>query len=229
MRDRLPASVTALVRERRQEGRGTLLRDVSLIDASGREIVTVSGFTLRRVERAAATDAVRGALDSGGARAQEPAPLRSSGVARDSFLDVETGGRLFDAFLAVDRGPQVIIAPEGLTEKLRRADDYTAASMTSAARPGGPGAAPAALPATDAAPAAAGGSEFADRLTALWSEVVGAPSGPDDDFFEAGGDSLAAVQLVERIRVELDVELPMAVLFDHPTLAELLTEAERRR
>ncbi|WP_078963532.1 SDR family NAD(P)-dependent oxidoreductase [Streptomyces durhamensis] len=229
VRDRLPASVTALVRERRQEGRGTLLRDVSLIDASGREIVTVSGFTLRRVERAAATDAVRGALDSGGARAQEPAPLRSSGVARDSFLDVETGGRLFDAFLAVDRGPQVIIAPEGLTEKLRRADDYTAASMTSAARPGGPGAAPAALPATDAAPAAAGGSEFADRLTALWSEVVGAPSGPDDDFFEAGGDSLAAVQLVERIRVELDVELPMAVLFDHPTLAELLTEAERRR
>ncbi|WP_225074917.1 type I polyketide synthase [Streptomyces sp. CoT10] len=225
--DRLPATVTALVRERPEDGKGTLLRDVALIDAEGREVVTVSGFTLRRIERAASANAVQGASRSEGTPAEELAPLRSSDVAQDSFLDVKIGGRLFDALLALDLGPQVIVAPEGLTEKLRRADDFTAASMTSAAQ--SVEAPAAAAPSDGAAPAGATDSGFAGQLTTLWSEVVGAPSGPDDDFFEAGGDSLAAVQLVERIRVELGVELPMAVLFDHPTLAELLTEAERRR
>ncbi|MGN5380939.1 polyketide synthase dehydratase domain-containing protein [Streptomyces lasalocidi] len=157
--DRLPAAVTALVRERPEEGRGTLLRDVALIDAEGREVATVSGFTLRRVERAAAADAVRGASRSGGTPAEEPTLLRSSDVAQDSFLDVETGGRLFDALLAVDLGPQVIVAPEGLTQKLRRADDFTAASMTSAARLAE--APVAAVPLEGALPAGATDSEFA--------------------------------------------------------------------
>ena len=42
--------------------------------------------------------------------------------------------------------------------------------------------------------------------------------GLDDGFFEMGGNSLVAVQLAARMREELAVELPIAVLFDHPTV-----------
>jgi acyl carrier protein len=54
--------------------------------------------------------------------------------------------------------------------------------------------------------------------------------GLDDTFFDMGGNSLVAVQLAARMREALDVELPIAVLFDHPTvraLAEFVSDRDR--
>ncbi len=59
-------------------------------------------------------------------------------------------------------------------------------------------------------PGALANDEFEEKLTALWFELLGqVPSGHDADFFQCGGDSLTAVQLVDGIehltgrRVEL--------------------------
>jgi amino acid adenylation domain-containing protein len=60
------------------------------------------------------------------------------------------------------------------------------------------------------------------QLAEFWSEVLGVRSvGRNDDFFVLGGQSLRAAQLVTRVNAEFGVELPLGVLFSHPTVREL--------
>ncbi|WP_440070307.1 acyl carrier protein [Streptosporangium sp. OZ121] len=55
-----------------------------------------------------------------------------------------------------------------------------------------------------------------------WALLLGLDDvGPDDDFFEAGGHSLVAVQIVARIRARHGVEVPVADVFTYPTVGEL--------
>jgi amino acid adenylation domain-containing protein len=74
-------------------------------------------------------------------------------------------------------------------------------------------------------PAPASGTEhdaaLDDSLTLLWSQVLGVESiGPDANFFDLGGDSLLATQLVSRLRTRLGIELPISALFEGPTLRQ---------
>ncbi|GAA2695426.1 phosphopantetheine-binding protein [Nonomuraea recticatena] len=67
-----------------------------------------------------------------------------------------------------------------------------------------------------------------ESLTADWALVLGRDlSGPDDDFFEAGGHSLAAIQLVARIRARYGIEVPVACVFTHSTAGGLAEEIAR--
>jgi acyl carrier protein len=64
----------------------------------------------------------------------------------------------------------------------------------------------------------------------LWREALGVPDArPDDDFFELGGDSLVATKLVARLRQELGLPVPLLVVFENPTAAELTLELEQAR
>ncbi|HEY9032465.1 MAG TPA: amino acid adenylation domain-containing protein [Pseudomonadales bacterium] len=59
------------------------------------------------------------------------------------------------------------------------------------------------------------------QLAELWQEVLGNPVGIHDNFFAAGGDSLAAVRLVARIELRFATKIPVASLFSAQTIAQL--------
>jgi amino acid adenylation domain-containing protein len=83
----------------------------------------------------------------------------------------------------------------------------------------------AGLPEPDYGAQASGGAPADEReaaLCRLFGAVLGVDgAGPEDGFFDLGGHSLLAVRLVARIRAELDHEVSVRDVFDHPTAREL--------
>jgi amino acid adenylation domain-containing protein len=65
-------------------------------------------------------------------------------------------------------------------------------------------------------------------LADIWTEVLGLERiGIHDNFFERGGHSLLAMQVVSRVRRRFTIELPVRTLFLHPTIALLAPEVGR--
>lgn len=59
-------------------------------------------------------------------------------------------------------------------------------------------------------------------LASLWSEILGvAAVGVQDNFFDLGGDSIAAVRLTTRMQQLLDDGVMLAAVFEAPTIAAL--------
>lgn len=68
-----------------------------------------------------------------------------------------------------------------------------------------------------------------DRLRRLWAGVlVEDDIAPDADFFDLGGNSLTAVDLMAKVRAEFGVDLGVATLFDYPTPDALAGLIDRR-
>ncbi|WP_163871108.1 non-ribosomal peptide synthetase/type I polyketide synthase, partial [Myxococcus eversor] len=66
-----------------------------------------------------------------------------------------------------------------------------------------------------------------ERLAGLWRERLGLEFvGRDDDFLEIGGNSLMAAQLLNQVREAFGVQLPLAALFEAPTVAGIALRLE---
>jgi amino acid adenylation domain-containing protein len=67
------------------------------------------------------------------------------------------------------------------------------------------------------------------ELTKIWSEVLKFKNiGITDNFFEMGGNSLIATMLIARINKGLGINLPLRILFEKQTIAEIANEIENR-
>ena len=65
-------------------------------------------------------------------------------------------------------------------------------------------------------------NQLETQLVGAWAEVLGVERvGVFDSFFELGGNSLMATQLVSRLAPRFGIEVPLADLFDRPTIADL--------
>jgi amino acid adenylation domain-containing protein len=68
-----------------------------------------------------------------------------------------------------------------------------------------------------------------ETLATIMGELVGVEQvGSNESFFDLGGYSLLAMQLVSRIRDDLGVELPLRAVYEYPRVAELAGAVARR-
>lgn len=67
-------------------------------------------------------------------------------------------------------------------------------------------------------------NETESLLVDIWQEVLEvSPVGIEDNFFDLGGHSLAAVRAFARLERETGLRLPLTILFEAPTIAQLAT------
>jgi acyl carrier protein len=73
-------------------------------------------------------------------------------------------------------------------------------------------------------------TDLTTLITAIYRETLSDDTlAADSDFFEAGGDSLAAFQVTARLQEEIGVDLPVALVFSYPSPADLagVVDADR--
>jgi amino acid adenylation domain-containing protein len=65
-------------------------------------------------------------------------------------------------------------------------------------------------------------NEVEEKLAAIWEDVLDVrPVGVNDDFFDLGGHSFAAMRVISRVFKHFRLEIPLTALFQAPTVAEM--------
>lgn len=170
--------------------------DVSLHTPDGSPIATFEGFCLRAVKP--------GVVSHQATPAREPTLM-------DSMLACGIrGDESHELFARIFSGAarDIVVSSIDIAD-LRRAIAHT---TPKAAR-------------RKVAGSATGGADLnpvEQAIAEVWRELLGVEEvAADDDFFALGGHSLAAVRLFARIRKQFAVDLPLATLFQAPTLRAL--------
>jgi acyl carrier protein len=67
------------------------------------------------------------------------------------------------------------------------------------------------------------------RLVSIWEEVIGTDQkiGVEDNFFQLGGHSLMATQVITRVNELYRCHLSLRVLFESPTISELVKQIKQ--
>ena len=73
-------------------------------------------------------------------------------------------------------------------------------------------------------------TELEREVASIWSQVLRfAQLSVHDNFFQVGGQSLLATQVISRLRKSLGINLPLSALFESPTVAGLAASIEELR
>jgi acyl transferase domain-containing protein/thioesterase domain-containing protein len=211
----LQDSVVSLVRrcEVRGAARDLATFDLVVCTVSGRVLVEVEGFSIHRLAPGNSLDGAR--QPQAGDLEPDPRAVAASPAERVLADAVAQGIRPEEGMDALARVlasplvPELLLSPVPL-EQLRAAVDAAVPAPSSSSR--------FARPTLD--------SEFVEprdeverTLVQFWQELLGvAQVGVRDSFFDLGGHSLIAVRLFARIRKTFQVDYPISVLFDAPTV-----------
>jgi acyl transferase domain-containing protein len=206
----------------RDEPGDTITCDVALLDDAGRELVAITGFSMRRIgaDALAQIRGLAGITRTAASTAFQGLIAGRYGDAGGSITPAQ-GADLFERLLASPL-PQVVVSVRDLPEALAEARSFDAERLvrelaaavptpgTAVVRPRGQG--------TFVAP----GDELETRVARVWQRVLGiAEIGIHDNFFELGGTSLSGIQLVSELKRELGVEIPSVSIFEAPTVSAL--------
>lgn len=213
----LPAVIYSHLRLRPRTS-STIIADIDLISDDGTVVGEISGYGMRMLP----ADAVSTVLAAPPASANYHPPSRSG-----LGLDPVTGIRLLLELLGSATLPVVAVRPfrDGLPVPLTQSPDLAlphpsperkTREVSQGVPVGG------SLQHMSTAGREGGDASVALKMRAIWEEILEMNDfDGDGDFFDMGGTSLSAIELVSRIRDELGVEVSLAVLLEAPTLSEM--------
>lgn len=220
---RLSGRVLSHLRRRQDVPANSIVADLDVLDEAGTVLVEVQGFTMRRTT--------------------DPSTLVSARPAEEDVENVgispETGADLLMTLLSARTPRQVAVRRfrDGRPEPL----SVDAVVVTPRAEPRATRPTPAPRPVVSApvapqsppephaaVPAVAERADLADQVRELWTAALGvADLSGDQDYFDLGGDSLTAVELMSRVRDRFGVDLSIGAIFDYPTLGSFTEELRR--
>jgi amino acid adenylation domain-containing protein len=193
--------------------------ELHITDEDGNELLAVERFTMKRVAEQSARPAPEapaaaernghaGATDA--AAQPEPFGLRPREAAES-----------FERIISSANVPQVVVSTRDIAALDRHYRGLKAAGALKALD--AERLERSAHPRPDLATAyAPPRNETEQTLVNIWQSVLGIDGvGIDDDFFELGGDSLVALQLMGRLHEAFDREPPLPRFFESPTVAGL--------
>ncbi|MBV9109817.1 MAG: KR domain-containing protein [Gemmatimonadetes bacterium] len=116
--------------------------------------------------------------------------------------------------LALAHEPNVLVSTGDLESRIRRSGEPAVAPTAPVQRY----ARPEDLGTTYAPPE----TETESRIAEVWQELLGVDRvGIHDDFFALGGHSLLATQIISRLKEMYELELPLKVIFEAPTISKM--------
>jgi NADPH:quinone reductase-like Zn-dependent oxidoreductase/thioesterase domain-containing protein/acyl carrier protein len=219
------------IRLRNAKTPGLAVFDVTIADENGTVLIEVSDFIMKRVSNPSAVDSnVRATPHrdlgrtflsaSGEAAPHSSAATLAAEILRQGIAPVE-GIEAFERVLACSVAPQVIISPVDPHYWNQQADAPAQSERARAVR-STPTAKGAPAPQSALRNGSPQGDHIELRLKELYTQLLGVQNvALQDDFFELGGQSLMALRLLSRIEAEFKKAIPLAQLFQEPTIERL--------
>jgi NAD(P)-dependent dehydrogenase (short-subunit alcohol dehydrogenase family)/acyl carrier protein len=215
----LPATFLAHVRRRDSAGTDTAAGDLDLVTEDGAVLATVEGFTMRQVDLSTVWEQ---------APAPEPVSEQAPAVATDG-LDPQRGVLLLLDMLAARLAGTVLVRPFANGRPLPLAEHPVPQAPTPVTpvpvvrTPIVVDPEPVVAVAVPA-PVQVTGEGLAGRVRRLWMDALGVDSVEDGhDFFEAGGNSLTAIDIMAHVREMFGIELSIGLLLEARTFGELVS------
>jgi thioesterase domain-containing protein/acyl carrier protein len=218
----LEREIVSYVRLKQASDDGLAVFDVWVANSEGRVLCEVQGYTTKSVPPGTLFPAARAA--------KEPTLLE-----RWTKLGIthEEGAGVVERLLGVSPPAELYASPVSLFTLLEQLQPRREPAVQAGRTPA------ASVERTESQDAPR--DDVERRLADMWCSLLGVESvGIRDNFFELGGHSLIAVRLFARIKKAYGIDLPLAVLFQAPTIEkcaemlrrdlgiELLVEAKSR-
>ena len=191
--------------------------DITICDAHGAVIADITGFNIKRLDDAnalakstplAASEVIFDEASAGEAQPLTAAEERLRHNLEQGILPAE-GVQAFHRALALGL-PQVVVSSLDLHALVDQATAATAVDDTTGQSFDRPD-----LDSDYVAPE----GDVERTLAGFWQDLLGvADVGAEDSFFDLGGHSLIAVRLFGMIKKAYQVEFPISVLFEAPTI-----------
>ncbi len=205
----------------------TVAADVVLFDATGRELVKIEHFAMKKVNLEAPPSLERVAAAAATPVAAPPAAkprMPDSGESGIAGINRQEGVEAFYRALATQlRFTRLAVSVRDLEASRKQVRAVNLNNLSGlAGSPKSSGKAQTKHPRPGIpTPFVAPRSPAEERLAELWQGVLGLEQvGIHDNFFDLGGDSVVGVQLIARAN-EAGFELSPEQLFEHQTVAEL--------